>query len=87
MAETCSYCLKDAAEFVDLDGDAICAECADSDAEYCPNGCGCRKGTDDSDRMDCACDGPCCMDLDWGPGPDFYASDEDDEPHESGPEA
>lgn len=33
----------------------------------CPNGCGCRKGTNDADRTECACDGPCCMAADWGP--------------------
>ena len=26
----------------------------------CPSGCGCRVGSDDPDRHDCACDGPCC---------------------------
>jgi hypothetical protein len=25
----------------------------------CPSGCGCRYGTDDPDRYDCWCDGPC----------------------------
>lgn len=25
----------------------------------CEGGCGCRYGTDDPDRLDCACDGPC----------------------------
>lgn len=28
----------------------------------CPNGCGCRLGTEDADRRDCACDGLCCYD-------------------------
>ena len=27
----------------------------------CPDGCGCRLGTEDADRLDCACDGPCCF--------------------------
>jgi len=27
----------------------------------CPGGCECRLGTDDADRMDCACDNICCM--------------------------
>lgn len=31
----------------------------------CPSGCGCRRGTNDPDRLDCACDGPCCFDEDW----------------------
>lgn len=26
----------------------------------CPNGCGCRLGTEDADQRDCACDGLCC---------------------------
>jgi hypothetical protein len=25
----------------------------------CPEGCGCRLGTDDADRRECGCDGPC----------------------------
>jgi hypothetical protein len=28
----------------------------------CPNGCGCRLGTEDADHRDCACDGLCCYD-------------------------
>jgi len=28
--------------------------------ETCEGGCGCRYGTSDPDRTDCACDGPCC---------------------------
>lgn len=28
----------------------------------CPNGCGCRLGTEDADARDCACDGLCCYD-------------------------
>lgn len=28
----------------------------------CPNGCGCRLGTEDADRKECACDGLCCYD-------------------------
>lgn len=31
--------------------------------EYCPYGCGCQLGTDDADRRDCACDGPCCYEC------------------------
>ena len=31
----------------------------------CPNGCGCRRNTNDPDRNDCACDGPCTMDATW----------------------
>lgn len=27
----------------------------------CPDGCGCRLGTEDADAHDCACDGPCCI--------------------------
>lgn len=26
----------------------------------CPNGCGCRLGSEDADARDCACDGLCC---------------------------
>lgn len=26
----------------------------------CPDGCGCRIGTEDADRLDCGCGGPCC---------------------------
>lgn len=33
------------------------------DYEDCPTGCGCTVGTEDADRYDCACDGPCC----WSP--------------------
>jgi hypothetical protein len=29
----------------------------------CPDGCGCRLGTDDPDARECACDGPCCMEC------------------------
>jgi len=29
----------------------------------CPDGCGCRLGTEDADARDCACDGPCCMEC------------------------
>lgn len=28
----------------------------------CPVGCGCRLGTDDADRRECGCDGPCTGD-------------------------
>jgi hypothetical protein len=28
-------------------------------AHYCPEGCGCRVGTEDADRFECGCDGPC----------------------------
>ena len=28
----------------------------------CPERCGCRLNTDDADRLDCACGGPCCFD-------------------------
>lgn len=28
----------------------------------CPNGCGCRLGSEDADARDCACDGLCCYD-------------------------
>lgn len=26
----------------------------------CPDGCGCRLGTEDADARECACAGPCC---------------------------
>ncbi|MGH3402850.1 MAG: hypothetical protein ACRDRJ_10175 [Streptosporangiaceae bacterium] len=26
---------------------------------YCPDDCGCRLGTNDADRFECGCDGPC----------------------------
>ena len=29
-------------------------------AKRCESGCGCRYGTEDPDRLDCACDGNCC---------------------------
>ena len=29
----------------------------------CPDGCGCRLGTEDADAKECACDGPCCMEC------------------------
>lgn len=54
---------------------------------YCESGCGCRYGTDDPDRLDCACDGPCCCaehDEWFGPGCTYH--DEPAEPPEtSGP--
>jgi hypothetical protein len=25
----------------------------------CPEGCGCRLGTEDADARECGCDGPC----------------------------
>jgi hypothetical protein len=28
----------------------------------CPNGCGCRLGSEDAEARDCACDGLCCYD-------------------------
>jgi len=28
----------------------------------CPNGCGCRLGSEDAEAADCACDGLCCYD-------------------------
>jgi len=34
----------------------------------CPSGCGCRYMTEDPDRRDCACNGPCCFDPDWWDG-------------------
>lgn len=33
--------------------------------ELCPSGCGCRRGTEDPESRECACDGPCCMDASW----------------------
>lgn len=30
--------------------------------QLCPEGCGCRVGTEDADRFECGCDGPCCGD-------------------------
>jgi hypothetical protein len=38
-----------------------------TDPRHCESGCGCRYGTDDPDRNDCACDGPCCFasEDDW----------------------
>lgn len=44
--------------------------------QVCLSGCGCRKGTDDADRADCACDGPCCMADDWGPDAEYEARGE-----------
>lgn len=41
-------------------------------ARTCPNGCRCRYMTNDADRADCACDGPCCMDEDWWDGFDLH---------------
>lgn len=29
----------------------------------CPDGCGCRIGTDDADGRECGCDGPCTMEC------------------------
>jgi len=40
--------------------DAADAACnADPRWPRCPDGCGCRIGTDDADSRDCGCDGPC----------------------------
>lgn len=44
--------------------------------QTCPSGCGCRKGTEDADWSDCACDGPCCFADDWGPDAEFTARSE-----------
>jgi hypothetical protein len=30
----------------------------------CPEGCGCRLGTDDPDARECGCDGLCTAELD-----------------------
>jgi len=38
-------------------GDVIAAP----EPAKCESGCGCRYGTADPDRSDCACDGPCAM--------------------------
>lgn len=42
--------------------------CAVADVRRCESGCGCRYGTNDPDRLDCGCDGPCTMleDEAWG---------------------
>jgi len=32
-------------------------------APLCPNGCGCRLGSEDAEVRDCACDGLCCYDV------------------------
>jgi hypothetical protein len=37
----------------------------------CEGGCGCRYGTQDPDRRDCGCGGPCAMAEDWGCRPDL----------------
>ena len=29
----------------------------------CPDGCGCRLGSEDADARDCGCDGPCTMEC------------------------
>ena len=49
------------------------ARCAEdiSDLEWqilrgwpkCPDGCGCRLGTEDADARECGCDGPCTMEC------------------------
>ena len=44
------------------------ADLADAEAQLarwprCPEGCGCRLGTEDADARECACDGPCCMEC------------------------
>jgi hypothetical protein len=48
---------------------AIEREAGSTDALLCPTGCGCRIGTEDADRADCGCDGPCC----WDSWDDFMA--------------
>lgn len=44
------------------------ADLADAEAlaanwPKCPDGCGCRLGTDDADASECGCDGPCTMEC------------------------
>lgn len=41
---------------------------ATTDVRRCESGCDCRYGTEDPDRLDCGCDGPCTMAADdtWG---------------------
>ena len=39
------------------------------DGAACPEGCGCRLGTDDADRRECGCDGPCTRDEPPAPAP------------------
>jgi hypothetical protein len=39
-------------------------------AETCPAGCGCKLGTDDADRNECGCDGPCTKLLRTRRGPE-----------------
>lgn len=43
---------------------AIEDEAAKNVQTLCPAGCGCRLETEDADRADCGCDGPCCW-YDW----------------------
>jgi hypothetical protein len=35
------------------------AESAELAWPVCPEGCGCRLGTDNADARECGCDGPC----------------------------
>jgi hypothetical protein len=56
--------------------------------QMCPDGCGCRLGTEDADARECACGGPCCYDdadqadADQARGPQIAqeAPREDDQP-------
>lgn len=41
-------------------------------ARYCPEGCGCRYGTEDADARECGCDGPCTEG-----GTEWYATGQD----------
>lgn len=51
-------------ELVMLRADLADAEAKLANANWplCPNGCGCRLGTEDAEARDCACDGLCCYD-------------------------
>jgi hypothetical protein len=47
---------------------------------HCESGCGCRYDTNDPDRFDCACDGPCTMASDevWYAGCPVEAHGDED---------
>lgn len=51
-----------------------------AEPEMCPDGCGCRLGTEDADARECGCDGPCCGGDDYAdePGDDDECADPGD---------
>jgi len=41
--------------------------------KLCPEGCGCRQGTEDADAKECGCNGPCCGPADGQEHAEWYS--------------